>query len=137
MAQMATALQGSQDLPVTHVQPGPDSLLSQEGLQSLLDLGRKGPTGTRGLAMNTARGAKAIIQTRHPLALEAENSQREMEWLRRHRREYAGRWVAITGDVLVATCNSAADVYRAIAGRADVPLVTQLRPVDEEPFAGW
>jgi Family of unknown function (DUF5678) len=89
------------------------------------------------MAFNVIENARAIIRRRHAMAAEAEDSRREMEWLRRHRHEYTGRWVALKGDVLVAAGASAAEVYKAIAGRADVPLVTQLRPEQEEPFAGW
>jgi Family of unknown function (DUF5678) len=142
MSQVTTALQGLQEPPTwatqgTQEQVRPDSLLSEKGIQILFDPGKKRPVSTRGLALHAIENARAMIQRRRALVLEAENSQLEMDWLRRHRGEYAGRWVAIRGDELIAVANSAAEVYAAIAGRVDVPLVTQLLPEQEEPFAGW
>jgi hypothetical protein len=61
----------------------------------------------------------------------------ELEWLALNRAKYAGRWVALQGDALLAVGDSAREVYSAIAGREGVPLVTRVDSEEESPFAGW
>ncbi len=61
----------------------------------------------------------------------------ELEWLALNRAKYAGRWVALQGDALLAVGDSAREVYSAIAGREGTPLVTRVEPEEEIPFAGW
>ena len=62
---------------------------------------------------------------------------RELQWLREHRREYAGQWVAIDGDRLVAH-DLDADKFFADVKNSGVrdPLFAHLEPVDDHPFAG-
>lgn len=65
------------------------------------------------------------------------DGDREMRWLVEHRREYAGKWVAVKEDKLVAVGESAAEVYAAAdAAGADLPLVTFVEDPDAPPFAG-
>jgi hypothetical protein len=62
----------------------------------------------------------------------------ELRWLREHRLEYAGEWVALDGDKLVAHGVSAKQVYEAARmSGIDLPLVTQIEAADELPFGGW
>jgi hypothetical protein len=60
-----------------------------------------------------------------------------MQWLREHSREYAGQWVAIEGDRLVAHSLDADQFFAAVrqSGVKD-PLFAHLEPEDERPFAG-
>ena len=45
----------------------------------------------------------------------------EYEWLRQHRREYPGCWLAVQGDHLVAANPDLARVYEALQGKDLVP----------------
>lgn len=63
----------------------------------------------------------------------------EMRWLAEHAREYAGKWVALEGDHLVACGSSAREVY-AEARRlgVGVPFVDLVEPEEQGAFwGGW
>jgi hypothetical protein len=68
-------------------------------------------------------------------AAEGEAGHASMRWVREHRAEYLGRWVALEGERLLASGEDARAVYEA-ARRAGVacPFVTR---VVEEPKAFW
>ncbi len=58
-------------------------------------------------------------------------------WLKEHQHEFAGEWVALDGDRLIAHGPTAAAVYAAAdADGAYLPLVTYLLPADAHPFVG-
>jgi antitoxin (DNA-binding transcriptional repressor) of toxin-antitoxin stability system len=61
----------------------------------------------------------------------------EFKWLALNRERYAGRWVALEGDRLLAVGDSGREVYAAIANQGRTPLVTRIEPEDEVYFAGW
>lgn len=63
---------------------------------------------------------------------------REIRWLAQHRTEYAGQWVALDGDRLIASAATAKEVFEAArqAGVAD-PLVHLMEPPDALPWGGW
>jgi len=63
---------------------------------------------------------------------------RELRWLKEHRHEYVGQWVALDGDRLVAHGPDPREVYQAArqAGIAS-PFVEQILPTDDLPFGGW
>ncbi len=62
---------------------------------------------------------------RVPLIVENPDFSKESKWLNEHRAEYAGQWVALKGDRLVAQGASAKEVYdRADAAGVEMPLVT-------------
>jgi hypothetical protein len=63
--------------------------------------------------------------------------QSEFNWLALNREHYAGRWVALDGDRLLADGKSGREVYAAIANHGRIPLVTRVEPEDEPYFAGW
>jgi hypothetical protein len=67
----------------------------------------------------------------------AERERTEFRWLALNREGYAGRWVALDGDQLLAVGDSAREVYAAIANQRRTPLVTRVEPEDEIYFAGW
>ena len=68
---------------------------------------------------------------------EVERQMSELSWLETHREQFAGRWVALEGSVLLAVGDSAREVYAAIARREGAPLVTRVEPEEQLPFAGW
>ena len=62
----------------------------------------------------------------------------ERRWLNSHVTEYAGQWVALYGDRLLAHGNSGREVYEAaLALGANRPFITQVELPDELPFGGW
>jgi hypothetical protein len=62
----------------------------------------------------------------------------ERRWLDEHRNEYAGQWVALDGDRLIAHGPDGREVYRQVkeAG-VKYPFVVHLPPADALPFGGW
>lgn len=63
---------------------------------------------------------------------------REMNWLKAHRGEYPGQWVALDGDRLIAHGAEAREVYQAArAAGLSAPFVEQILPTDDLPFGGW
>lgn len=60
------------------------------------------------------------------------------KWLAEHKTEYAGQWVALEGDRLIAHGADAKEVY-AVAGASGVkyPMVTQVDDPTAPPFAGF
>lgn len=63
---------------------------------------------------------------------------REIQWLKEHRHEYIGQWVALDGNRLVSHAATAREVYAA-AREAGVksPLVEYISPMEDMPFGGW
>jgi hypothetical protein len=68
---------------------------------------------------------------------EAARERSEFRWLALNRQRYAGRWVALDGNALLAVGDSAREVYAAITSREGTPLVTRVEPEDGVYFAGW
>ncbi len=63
---------------------------------------------------------------------------REYEWLRRHREEYAGQYVALAGDRLVAHGPDGRTVLRqAREAGVKVPFMVRIEAPDELPWGGW
>lgn len=62
----------------------------------------------------------------------------ETRWIAEHGHEYAGEWVALDGNRLIAHGTNAREVYEAArkAG-AELPLVVKIDPPDQLPFGGW
>jgi len=66
------------------------------------------------------------------------DSTREFQWLAEHAREYAGQWVALDGDRLIAHGPNHNEVWAAAqADGAYLPLVTRVEDPDAPPFAGF
>lgn len=62
----------------------------------------------------------------------AVDDTREREWIKQHRHEYAGQWVALDGDRLIAASPNQAEVWAAVkADGAKLPLVARIRAFDE------
>ena len=81
--------------------------------------------------------SEAGSQQRHPrapLIIEQADFSGEMKWLSEHQREYAGQWVALKGDSLIACGASANEVYEASdAAGVDSPLVTRVDDPNAPP----
>jgi hypothetical protein len=77
-------------------------------------------------------------QPKQPLRVEMPDSAREMQWIKEHRKEYAGQWVALDGDRLLSHGMNAKEVFAAAdeSGIED-PFFAHLEPADALPFGGW
>jgi len=75
-----------------------------------------------------------IIRTNAPI----KDRTKENEWLRQHRDEYAGQWVALDGDRLLSYGPRLEEVADA-AERAGVPdaLMVRVEPSNALPWAGF
>lgn len=63
---------------------------------------------------------------------------KELLWLKDHRHEYIGQWVALDGGRLVAHGTNARDVFQtAREAGVKVPFIEQILPTDDMPFGGW
>lgn len=63
---------------------------------------------------------------------------KEHAWLKAHRNEFVGQWVALDGDQLLAHGPDAGEVYDKARGLGvRVPSVVRIEASDELPFGGW
>jgi hypothetical protein len=91
-----------------------------------------------GMLLARLGGAKRPVEPikfREPIPVP--DSEPNDRWLREHSHEYAGQWVALDGDRLIAHGAEARVVFAA--SRADgsyLPLVTYIEPVDAPAFMG-
>jgi hypothetical protein len=78
------------------------------------------------------------VQAEAAPALPDPYRRREYAWLRTHRDEYAGQYVALFNDELIAHGTDGRDVLRA-ARAAGFPraLLVRVEAADELPFGGW
>jgi hypothetical protein len=61
----------------------------------------------------------------------------EMRWLKEHRAEYVGQWVALDGDRLLAHGTNSREVREeARKSGVELPLVVEIE-ADDLPFGGW
>jgi len=75
---------------------------------------------------------------RHGIPIPEPDYREAMQWLAEHAREYAGQWVALEGNRLIAHGPDARAVYAAAnADGAYLPLVTLVEDPDAPPFAGF
>lgn len=91
----------------------------------------------RVLSAKLSRSDSRLRDKRAPLIVENADFSREIEWLNEHRAEYAGRWVALSGERLIAHGASAKEVYAAAdAASVEQPFVTRVDDPHAPPFAG-
>lgn len=144
---MATAIQSispSQDLADMFV-PGapaseqPPSLLGEWSFQT------GNLASSRSLAERTLNAVRrhphrritqAIVQTLRTQARQARSAQ-ELHWIASHGREYAGQWVALAGDQMLAHGCTGREVFAAVAHLAERPLVIKIDEQERLPFGGW
>ncbi len=57
---------------------------------------------------------------------------RELKWIEEHKQEYAGQWVALDGDRLIAASPIRAEISAAVkADGAELPLIHRIASPDE------
>lgn len=80
---------------------------------------------------------RVLDKRAEPIIPNADFSQ-SVQWLAKHREEYAGQWVALDGDRLIAHGLDAKVVYAAAnASGVKYPMVTQIEAADALPYAGF
>jgi hypothetical protein len=86
------------------------------------------PAGVREFLRNLENRRQAID--------ELQVARLAMVWISENEERYAGRWVALRGNVLLAEGDSAGSVYAQVANLDDPPFVVKVE-VNDRPFAGW
>jgi hypothetical protein len=62
----------------------------------------------------------------------------EMRWLSRHEAEFAGQWLALDGDRLIAHAPDAQQVYKeAFAAGVEAPFVAFAEDPQKPQWGGW
>jgi hypothetical protein len=80
--------------------------------------------------------AVRLLKEQRQRSLQKDRTDQEMRWLANNRHRFSGQWIAVLGETLLATGNTAKEVFARVADQAIPPLV--IRVEDEEPpFAGW
>ncbi len=64
----------------------------------------------------------------------AVDDSRERAWIKEHRHEYAGHWVALAGDRMIAASPNRLEISAAVkADSAELPLIYRI-PAPDEPL---
>ena len=72
-----------------------------------------------------------------PRALPVPDDKRERQWVKEHKHEYPGQWVALDGDRLIAASFDQMEVLEAArADGAYLPLIIRVPSPDDLPFMG-
>ena len=67
-----------------------------------------------------------------------ETRERRLEWLKSHREEYAGQYVALAGDVLVGHGPTIREAHEQAKQKGvENPFLVRLTSESEVLFAGW
>jgi hypothetical protein len=68
----------------------------------------------------------------------AATGAQEQEWVRAHWRQYEGKWVALSGDRLIAEAAGAREaIEKARASGVHSPFLVHVTGPSELPFGGW
>jgi hypothetical protein len=111
----------------------PKSLFGREA-QVRFRQERRGDGGLQVVVYAVATQNRAMARRR----AEVLDCSLELRWLDEHGAEYAGLWVALEGEQLLASGTNGHEVYEtAIARGATRPFLVQVEPQDELPFGGW
>jgi Family of unknown function (DUF5678) len=79
---------------------------------------------------------KAPLDKRVP-AQPIPDDTRERAWVKAHKHEYAGQWVALDGDRLIAASPNRAEISAAVkADSAPLPLILRIPSPDDLPPIG-
>lgn len=81
---------------------------------------------------------RALQQISEVQAAQAEHRrvQAEIDWITENRAQYAGRWVALVGNELIAVGDSAREVFDKTSAMAPQPVLVRVE-AESLPFSGW
>jgi len=104
--------------------------------EAILDKVRRLPPAKQEEVLRFADG---LQRERAPREAPARDRNREVKWIADNRSAYAGQWVAVEGDRLVAADMDARKVFIAAkAAGIQIPFVVHILPEDSLPFVpGW
>lgn len=89
------------------------------------------------LTEKTASQSKKKLGRRVPPPVPSKDRTKEARWLIEHGKEYAGKWVALEGEQMIACGSSAVEVSKAAkAAGIDRPILVQVEDPEGLPFAG-
>lgn len=90
------------------------------------------------LAQESAAPAKAKAPRDKRVPCEPmPDDTRERQWVRDHKHEYPGQWVALDGDRLIAASFDRMEISAAVkADGAKLPLIVRVPSPDDLPFMG-
>lgn len=91
----------------------------------------------KALGEQLKNGSGSSLEARFVDPIPEPDPEPNRRWMAAHRGEYAGQWVALDGDRLIAHGRNAKEIFTAAhADGAYLPLVTFVPPADEPPFVG-
>jgi len=104
--------------------------------EAILDRIRRLPAEKQEEVLRFADGLQRLPIARK---VPVRDRKREMQWIAENRAAYAGQWVAVEGDRLVAAALDAREVFSAAKSEGiAIPFVAHILPEDPLPFvAGW
>ena len=77
-------------------------------------------------------------EERHSNIVDDRTRRRRLEWLKAHREEYAGQYVALDGDTLVGHGATIGEAHKqAKQNGVQDPFLVRLTSENEVLFAGW
>jgi uncharacterized membrane protein YcgQ (UPF0703/DUF1980 family) len=77
-------------------------------------------------------------QRQETVRQQVEEFQKAMQWIREHRHEYMGQWVALEGDQLVSHGTDALQVHAdAKAAGIEAPFLEHIVEEKEPFYPGW
>ncbi len=83
------------------------------------------------------RAPEAETEARFVASIPEPDPEPNRRWMKAHRQEYAGQWVALDGERLIAHGTDAQTVFAAAkADGAYLPLIAFIPEADEPPFVG-
>jgi hypothetical protein len=81
-------------------------------------------------------GSARAADTDHDAA--AQKQAQHLAWLKAHREEYAGLYVALDGDRLVGSGASMREAReQALQAGSEHPFITHVSSANDAPFGGW
>ena len=113
----------------------PSKFIVESPWSGTKNLRRNLSTSRRQTRVSNRHVVQIIERLKRNNAVES-REQLETRWLSQNRQRFAGQWIAIVGDRLVATSTLATEVFALTRGMDPRPMIMQIEHEDL-PFAGW
>lgn len=92
---------------------------------------------TEGIKSNETNRTAGGREKPKPLPIPVPDHEPNLRWMKEHKAEYAGRWIALDGDRLIAAGATEAEVANAAEkDGAYLPLIGYIPHPDEPTFIG-